>query len=170
MQNSLGMNEISALNDGIKQAIQSHIALQQETQQEQVYSLTAPQKQREWNVLLTYETIFSQNLEILQEVVQEGRGDIFPDELQQALQKSVQITVLNFNQLASSLEQSNFPPKILSSLTTVNLIEQALNTLRASGAALTYSLDEMIPLTVVISSMRDMNDNISQLGNDLRKV
>lgn len=159
---------IAPINKTIQKSLKTHTSLQKETQQEPVYNLMAPKAQREWNLLLSYEKELFENLEALHDAVQQYTGTPLPQDLRDAIEISVQASVLSFNQLAKATGQRRNQQKISSPLSTFEAIEQALLNLRTTGAGLTYSLDQVLSLMVVTSAMRETAENLDQLSTDLR--
>lgn len=158
---------IAQISKTIQKSLKTQTSLQKETEQESVYNLMAPKAQREWNLLLSYEKELFENLEALQGAVEQGTGTPLSQELQDAIENSVQATVLNFNQLAKATGQQRSQQKVSSPLSTFDAIEQALLNLRATAAKWTYSLDQVLALMVVISATREIAENLDQISTDL---
>ncbi|UBF27804.1 aromatic acid exporter family protein [Kovacikia minuta CCNUW1] len=158
------------LPQNLQEVSQTHAALQSETQQEIVFNLMAARAQRRWNLLLHYEKELIQNIEVLQDVVQQSAGHSFSENLRETIQAAAQATVRSFDKLAGWIRSGHCPQTIPSPVPSFEAIDQTLQNLRTSEMILTYSLDETLPLTVVILTMREIAENLDQVTHDLKML
>ncbi len=159
-------SEIAQLAKEIRQSIQNHSLLQAETKLEPVNNLTASKTQRKWNFLISYEKTLFDNILSLHDAAGQGnpRGFVhnFVDELQSLEEANIQA----FNELAAALDRESSQREFPLSLQPLDMIVQKIEQLRVTGTSLEYPLNDIIIFLGVLSSMKEVAENLNQMATD----
>ncbi len=157
--------EIERLAKEIRQSIQTHSLLQAESKLEPVNNLTASKTQRKWNFLISYEQTLFDNILSLHDAAEKGNSRGFVHNFVDELQSLEEAIIQAFNELAAALEresQREFPLV----LQPLDMIVQKIEQLRVTETSLEYPLNDIIIFLGVLSSMKEVAENLNQMATD----